>query len=74
MTMILIYENGIRVEALLLAAGHNRMRVAIPGCKDATELRLLKDQWMSEEGDAVDIESMLMSGASVSRAACVNAA
>jgi hypothetical protein len=62
--MILLYENGLRVDAVLVAIGRNRMRVVLRGCKDASELRLLKDQWMSEEGDGVDIESIFMAGES----------
>ena len=65
MSMILLYENGLRVDAMLLATGRNRMRVVLRGSKDATELRLFKDQWMSEEGDAVDIESIFMAGESL---------
>ncbi len=75
MPMILLYENGLRVDAMLLAIGQNRMRVVFRGGRDAMELRLLKDQWMSEEGDAVDIESILMAGESLGQtSAHVNAA
>jgi len=38
------------------------MRVIVRGAEDARELRLIKDQWMTEEGDAVDIESLIMRG------------
>ena len=62
MPMILLFENGLRVDAMLLATGRNRMRVILRGGRDATELRLFKDQWMSEEGDAVDIESIFLAG------------
>ena len=65
MRMLLLFENGPRVEAIVLAGGRNRMRVAIRGAKDAMELRLLKDQWMSDEGEAVDIESVFLQGESV---------
>ena len=59
MQMILSYENGHRADAILLAGGFHRMRVVIRGSKDATELRLIKDQWMTEEGDAVDIDAIV---------------
>lgn len=60
MYTILLLENGERVEAVVLATSKYRMRVVIRGSREATELRLLKNQWMSEEGDAVDIESLIV--------------
>lgn len=60
MRMMLLFENGLRVDAVLLATSDYRMRVVVPGKEDATELRLIKDQWMSEEGEAVDIESVIL--------------
>jgi hypothetical protein len=62
MRMMLLYENGLRIEAVLLATSDYRMRVVASGSNDATELRLIKDQWMSEEGEAVDIESLILAG------------
>jgi hypothetical protein len=38
------------------------MRVVVQGTEDATELRLVKDQWVSEEGEVVDIESLILAG------------
>jgi len=58
MLMSLLDDAGERNEAVLLAAGTDRMRIVVRGRKDATELRLIKDQWMSEDGDAVEIESL----------------
>lgn len=58
MRMILLFENGLRSEAVLLAASDHKMRVVVRGTADTTELRRIKDQWISEEGDAVDIESI----------------
>ena len=62
MRMMLLFENGRRAEAVLLAASDYRMRVVVRGTEDATELRLIQDQWMSEEGKAVDIESLILAG------------
>ena len=62
MRMILLYENGQRAEIVLLATSDYRMRVVFKGSNDATELRLMKDQWISEEGQAVDIESLIIGG------------
>lgn len=62
MRMMLLFENGLRVETALLATSDYKMRVVFRDAKDATELRLLKDQWMTEEGDAVDIEAVMTAG------------
>src|SRR5215469_32426 len=62
MRMILLLQNALRPKAILLVAGSDRMCVILRGAKDATELRLIKDQWMTEEGGALDIESLIMRG------------
>ena len=59
MLMTLLNAAGERGEAALLATGDRRIRIVIRGRKDTTELRLIKDQWMSENGVAVDIESLI---------------
>jgi hypothetical protein len=65
--MMLLFENGQRSEAVLLAASDYRMRVVVQGVDDATELLLIKDQWMSEEGEVVDIESLILAGQAFGR-------
>jgi len=62
MRMILLYSSELKAEAILLAASPDRLRMIVRGSDDATELRLIKDQWMTEEGDAVDIESLIICG------------
>ena len=59
MLMTLLKATGERTEAVLLAAGNRRMRVLIPGLSDTTELRFIKDQWWSENGMAVRVESLI---------------
>jgi hypothetical protein len=59
MLMNLLNGTGERTEAVLLATGDNKMRIVVKGLKDATELRLVEDQWISENGVAVDIESLI---------------
>jgi hypothetical protein len=61
MLMNLLNPTGERTEAVLLATGNYHMRVVIRGSTDTTELRLVKDQWMSEDGVAVDIELLVAS-------------
>ena len=62
MQLLLLLESGVRTEAIVLSADENHMRVVAPQAKDAMELRLIKDQWMTEEGDAVDIEAIIAGG------------
>jgi hypothetical protein len=38
----------------------DRLGVIVGGARDATELRLINRQWMTEDGDGVDIESLIM--------------
>ena len=71
MRMILLYQNGTRAEAIVLAASHSvlagtdspdRMRVVIPGCTDTVEFRLKNQQWVSEDGSVAEIEAMILYG------------
>lgn len=62
MWMNLLNHAGKRTEAVLLATGDRRMRVLVRGRNDATELQLIKGQWMSDDGEAVDIESLIRIG------------
>ena len=58
MHMILCFPAG-RVDGLLLAAGQGRLRLAIPRFNNTVELRFEEGRWMSDTGEAVEIESML---------------
>lgn len=59
MWMNLLNDAGKRTEAVLLATGDRRMRVLVRGQNDATELHLIQGQWMSDDGEAVAIESLI---------------
>jgi len=61
MHMILCFPTG-RVDGLLLAAGRDRLRLAIPRFNDTVELRLEEGRWISDTGETVEIESMLCDG------------
>ena len=58
MQMTLLFPRGRRINAVLLAANDDRMRLAIPNRKDTMELRLTGNQWISEEGEPVKIEAV----------------
>ena len=58
MLLILRYQNGMRVNAILLTASHDLIRVVIPSCTDTIEFRLKKKRWISEEGCVAEIEAV----------------
>jgi hypothetical protein len=59
MRMMIRYRNGLRVEAVLLAANSERMRVAIDSQKDTVELHQADGGWRSERGAAIEIEALI---------------
>lgn len=62
MLLILRYQNGVRVNAILLTASHDLIRVVIPDCIDTIEFRLKKKRWISDEGCVAEIEAMAWAG------------
>ena len=46
---------GAEFEAILLGWRGLRMRIAVPGCEDATELWYQGGQWFTEEGLPVQL-------------------
>ena len=59
MRMLLRYESGTRVEALLLACNPETMRVTIGAQDDTAELRLVNGRWVTDEGVSIELESLL---------------
>jgi len=54
--MTLIYADGSRTEAFLLARTENRIRVAIPGSDDPLEFTDMHGTWVSEDCEPVCVE------------------
>ena len=52
-------HTGINVDAIVLAACRDRMRVVVPNSADTIELRRKNKQWMTESGDPVEFEFMM---------------
>ena len=68
MLMTIRFQNGDRVDAVLLAASRERMRVAIDSQRDTIELHKVDASWYTEEGTAIEIEALIpISGADVSQ-------
>jgi hypothetical protein len=56
---MLIYPGGRQIDALLLSASADRLRLAIPGCSDAAELRAMDGNWFSESGVGVTVGALI---------------
>ena len=68
MRMTIRYQSGLRVEAVLLAANSERMRVAIASQRDTVELHRMDACWYTERGAAIEIEALIpIAGTDVSR-------
>lgn len=59
MHLILRYQNGVRVQAILLAASRDRMRLVIPNCTETIEFRLKDKTWISGDGEVAEIDAMI---------------
>jgi len=58
MHMIIRFQNGLRVEALVLAAGREQMRVIIPQDADTLALSRQNGCWQTDGGEGVEIEAL----------------
>jgi hypothetical protein len=68
MLMTIRFQRGLRVEAVLLAANRERLRVAIPSQQDTSELHKVDERWYTEKGAEVAIEALIpIPGTEVSR-------
>jgi hypothetical protein len=66
MGAIIIDANGLRMDAVLLAAGNDRMRVVLRGGRDTIELHREGEQWISEDGLAYEFEAWIVDDTSAS--------
>jgi hypothetical protein len=63
MYAVMVFPGGREVGALLLSASAERLRVAIPGRKDVTELRLIEGFWTLESGERVELGAIVAADA-----------
>jgi hypothetical protein len=59
MLMTIRYEGGMRVEAVLLAANRERMRLALDSQRDTIELYKAEGCWYTENGDVIEVEALI---------------
>ena len=59
MLMTIRYQGGMRVEAVLLAANRERMRLAVASQRDTIELYKADGCWYTEKGDVIELEALI---------------
>jgi hypothetical protein len=59
MYTLMVLGGGRQVDALLLSASAERLRVVMPGRSDTAEFRLVEGQWTSESGERVEVGAIL---------------
>ena len=59
MLMTIQYQDGLIVEAVVLAASRERMRVAIASQRDTVELYKVENSWYAETGAPIEIGSLI---------------
>jgi hypothetical protein len=59
MYMLIRYPVGIIVEAVVLAKGRDRMRVAAAGFPDTIELRRSGSQWFTSAREPIEFEFLM---------------
>jgi hypothetical protein len=59
MYAVMIFPGGRQVDALLLSASAERLRVVIPGRADTLEFQLIEGRWTSESGGQVELGAIL---------------
>jgi hypothetical protein len=63
MHTLLIYPGGRQVDALLLSASADRLRLVIPGRAETAELQRIEGRWVSESGAAVELGALIAGSA-----------
>jgi hypothetical protein len=59
MLMTIRYQGGMRIEAVLLAANRERMRLAVASQRDTIELHKADGYWYTEQGDVIELEALI---------------
>jgi hypothetical protein len=59
MYIVMVLPGGRQVDALLLSASPERMRVLIRGQADTAEIQRIEGQWTSESGELVELGAIL---------------
>jgi hypothetical protein len=68
MYMLIRYPAGIVLEAVVLAKGRNRLRVAAAGFPDAIELRRSAGRWLTADREPVEFDFLMSNAHQAERA------
>jgi hypothetical protein len=73
MYTLIVLPGGRQVDALLLRASAERLRVVIPGRSDTLEFQLIEGRWTSEGGGHVELGAILAEDVADARRFLANA-
>jgi hypothetical protein len=59
MYTVIVLPGGRQVDALLLSASTDRLRVVMPGRGDTAEFQMIEGRWTSESGGHVELGAIL---------------
>ena len=59
MYTVIVFPGGRQVDALLLSASPERLRMVIPGRADTAEFHLIEGRWTSESGVGVELGAII---------------
>jgi hypothetical protein len=63
MYLTIRFPDGRRLEGVLLAVGKHEMRVGVPDQQDVLEFRLVEGYWTAENGERIELESLIRTSA-----------
>jgi hypothetical protein len=55
----LYFKQNRYVEAIILSATSDRLRIAVKGTNDTVELRMIDGEWIAEEHETVQLEWLI---------------
>jgi hypothetical protein len=73
MYTIVVLPGGRQVDALLLSASAEFLRVVMPGRSDTAEFQLIDRQWTSESGGPVELGAILAENSGEAKRVLANA-
>jgi hypothetical protein len=73
MYTVMVFPGGRQVDALLLSASPDRLRVVIPGRADTAEFQLIEGRWTSESGGHVELGAILAEDSADAKRVLANA-
>jgi hypothetical protein len=73
MYTVIVFPGGRQIDALLLSASADRLRVVIPGRADTAEFQLIEGRWTSESGGHVELGAIFAEDSADAKRVLANA-